>query len=538
MARSARIPARLAAFARALLPLAAGSALGTAALLTALPAWAAGLAAIALAATLLIYSGRKRRRIDALSTRLERIAPPSIALPTGLARLTLAVDAVEDQFGEIEQRFTHRHRVTGLPTREPLLQAMADAGGGVLGTISFADFDRMCAFDSSLGEQVIVALAERITRMVGRGRMLAHVDRAQFALWFGEDRSLEAAQAQLQALTYALGDRLDIGGSTLQPQVRAGCVELTPGEAPGALLTRGLAALSGDTPADTGDAVAAARDSFALEQDLREAVLRGQLALHFQPLVDAPKGMVCGAEALIRWHHPEHGLISPAQFVPMVERMGLADEIGLWAMNAACREAARWRKAGLGDLTVAVNASGHQLERADMLQLVQRTLARHALPPGCLEIELTETVAADDIDRAARLFGDLRAAGVRIAIDDFGTGFSSLSALRRLAFDKIKIDREFVSHVDSRADSQAICQSIIALARGLGIRVLAEGVERQEEYHWLRAHGCGHFQGFHFSRPLDADAFITFVRNRVALRRLVDVDPRALRSFIQQRLSA
>jgi EAL domain-containing protein (putative c-di-GMP-specific phosphodiesterase class I) len=211
--------------------------------------------------------------------------------------------------------------------------------------------------------------------------------------------------------------------------------------------------------------------------------------------------------------------------------------VGLWAVNAACREARLWQTLGLGAMTVAVNVSGHQLERADMPRRIARTLQRHSLSPRALEIELTESAAAADIARAGRLFDELRRLGIRIAIDDFGTGFSSLSALRALAFEKIKIDREFVTEVERRRDSQAICQSIIALARGLGIRVLAEGVERQEEYAWLRQHGCTEFQGFYFSPPLAASEFQAFVRSPATLHPLLALGARALQRTLPQRLA-
>jgi EAL domain-containing protein (putative c-di-GMP-specific phosphodiesterase class I) len=170
--------------------------------------------------------------------------------------------------------------------------------------------------------------------------------------------------------------------------------------------------------------------------------------------------------------------------------------------------------------------------------LIARTLDRHALPADSLEIELTESAALVDCERARTLFSRLRELGVRIAIDDFGTGYSSLSTLRSLAFDKIKIDREFVTEVESRKESQAICQSVIALARGLGIGVLAEGVERAEEYAWLRQHGCSVFQGYLFSPPLEGPAFIDFVQDRAQLADKLSLDPRALQQSIIERLSA
>jgi Amt family ammonium transporter len=221
-----------------------------------------------------------------------------------------------------------------------------------------------------------------------------------------------------------------------------------------------------------------------------------------------------------------------------MEAGGMAHPVGMWILNVACREARRWQAEGLAGLRVAVNVSGHQLQRDDLPALVERALARHSLGPDALEMELTESVAMGDGDHAARLFQQLRAMGVRIAIDDFGTGYSSFSTLRTLAFDKIKIDREFVTNVDARRDSQAICQSIIALGRGLGIRVLAEGVECRAEYEWLRRHGCTHFQGYYFAPPLDGAAFVAFARDGEGLARLLAIDGAAINDRTTKRLTA
>ena len=239
--------------------------------------------------------------------------------------------------------------------------------------------------------------------------------------------------------------------------------------------------------------------------------------MQYQPLIDAGRGKVGGAEALIRWEHAQRGLIPPSRFIPIAETAGLSQEIGLWALNHAARDARSWRLAGLTDLRVAVNVTGHQLEADDLGLLIMRTLERHGLLADALEVELTESVALADDVRASILCEELHRQGVQIAIDDFGTGYSSLSALRSLAFDKIKIDRTFVTDIHKRRDSQAICSSLIALGRGLGIKVLAEGVETGDEYVWLRGHGCQHFQGFYFSAPLDHEQFIEFARNPQAL---------------------
>ena len=449
------------------------------------------------------------------------VAAWALARDREARRLAPAVAAAADRLHELDHRVTQRHPLTGLPTREPLQARIdgdrADGEGGLLGVIAFGDYERLAAFDTGLADRVLATLIGRVVDMTGDGPMIAQIDRARVALWYGPAIPPASARAELNALRYALGQTLREGGHELIPRVTLGLAEAPhDGVRAPALITRAVAALGAlAAPAADDDPIEAARADYAIEQGLRRAIARDEFELAFQPLIDLAAGRVTGAEALLRWRHPELGLVSPARFVPIAEGAGLADEIGLWVMNAAAREAKGWERAGLPGLRVAVNVSGHQLSRPDMRALVERTLARHALAPERFEIELTETVATGDVASAAALFASLREIGVKIAIDDFGTGFSSLSSIRRLAFDKLKIDREFVTDVDRRRDSQAICRSLIALGQGLGIRVLAEGVERAEEVDWLRSAGCRHFQGFHFSRPLPSLDFLSFAREPV-----------------------
>ena len=488
--------------------------------------------ALALVAALRLWALMRDRGVARLAARGERILlayQPVDDTGRPLDRLGRVLDGVADLLGAFEHRTARRHPISGLPTREPLFgaieQDLLDCRRGVLGLISLVDFERLTAFDPLLAEQMLVATVDRARRMLGDGRMIAQVDRFRLAVWYGPDTDVAAARAQLDALGYALGAPIRTGAQEWLPDVRIGtaCV-VEEGATPQGLLARATAALSAGiavTAEPLVDPVVAARERYAIEQDLRRAIERGEFELRFQPLVDADARRTCGAEALLRWTHPVHGAVPPSRFIPIVEAAGLADEVGLWALNAACREARTWQRLGLAPLRVAVNISGHQLERTDFHALIERTLARHTLGPDALEVELTETVATADGERVAALFRHLRALGVAIAIDDFGTGYSSFSALRRLSFDKLKIDREFVTAVDQRRDSQAICRSMIALGKGLGIRVLAEGVERREEYEWLRRQGCGHFQGYYFSQPLAAGAFQAFVRDGAELSRLL-----------------
>jgi Amt family ammonium transporter len=510
--------------------------------LAALRVWhhAAGpaLALLAIAILMLDRCVSRRRWGEPIAERLEELTG---VVGTGsiATRLAGCMALISERLKEGERRLDQRHLVTGLPTREPLIRRMAVDGAGLLGVVGIIDFDRLCAFDPASGERVLMAIVDRLTRMLPADRLIAHVDRASIALWFGSDVEEAAAHRQLEVLAYALGEGVADGERNILPEIRVRHAALTGGLLPHALLSRTLASLSlhpgeiASAVMPATDPALVARERYTFEQDLRQAMGRNELEMRYQPLIDAGLGRVVGAEALVRWSHPTRGSVSPGQFIPVMEAMGLAHEIGLWVLNAAVREAKAWQ--AIGSLRVAVNVSGRQLDRADVASLVARTLARHALPPEALEIELTESVAMSDGVRAAAVLDELRATGIKIAIDDFGTGYSSLSALRTLTFDKIKIDREFVSHVDKRRDSQAICQSIIALARGLGIRVLAEGVERRPEYQWLLRHGCTHFQGYYFSPPLTGTDFAAFVRDADGLARLIAPHPGPVQERIAER---
>lgn len=396
---------------------------------------------------------------------------------------------------------------------------MAADRAGMLGAIAFSDFERLTAFDPALGERVFAAATKRLRSMLPADRLPAQVDRGRVALWF-PGATAEQARAELDAIGYALGQSIDVDGTQVVPEVKLRLARFEAGDTldPRTFLARTLAsftlpdgaAASASAPSDYARL---ARERYSLEQDLRQAIARREPRLVFQPLIDAGQGCVSGAEALIRWTHPKLGSVPPSRFIPIAEAMGLASEIGMWALNRALREARNWAAQGFGHLRVAVNVSGLQLERDDLPVLVQRTLQRHDLPATALEIELTESIATNDAEHCRRIFEALRAMGVKLAVDDFETGYSGSASLRNLAFDKIKIDREFVTAVDTRRDSPAICQSMIALGRGLDIRVLAEGLERREEFDWLRRHGCQHFQGYYFAAPLTPEAFIAFVRD-------------------------
>ncbi len=261
-----------------------------------------------------------------------------------------------------------------------------------------------------------------------------------------------------------------------------------------------------------------------VETALRRALREDELILHYQPIVDIASGEVNRAEALLRWHDPERGLMLPQGFIPLAEESGLGHAIGQWVLDAACRQARAWRDAGLGNINVCVNLSPGQLRDTAMIADLKRTLARTGCEPGWLEFEITETSMVRDVEGASLVLAKLRALGVRIAIDDFGTGFSSLSHLRHLPVDVLKVDKAFVADIDEienrrgeTAGGAAIVSAVIGLARGLGLDVVAEGVEKKSQLNFLTREGCHACQGYLLCPPLPAAEFEHWMRQRKKL---------------------
>ena len=245
------------------------------------------------------------------------------------------------------------------------------------------------------------------------------------------------------------------------------------------------------------------REQAELLEDLRHAVARHELQLYFQPKVDAKSQQITGAEALLRWVHPKRGLIGPMVFIPIAERHGLIAALGLWVIEEACRQAAQWREAGLR-MRIAVNISGHQLRRDDLVDQIEASLHRHRIPPGRLTCEITETVAIEDTEVTRQAFERLRQAGLHVSIDDFGTGHSSLAALRRLPAAELKIDRAFVSDLATSEGARSIVRAIVQMAHSLKLRVVAEGVETEGQRDELVRLGCDELQGYLFAKPMTA----------------------------------
>ena len=245
----------------------------------------------------------------------------------------------------------------------------------------------------------------------------------------------------------------------------------------------------------------------SLEHDLRHAIARGQLAVHYQPLVNLDRGEVVGVEALVRWNHPERGLVSPGQFIPLAEDTGLILPIGEWVLRTACLQAAQWP-----DLVVAVNLSPVQFKSRDLVETVSQVLEETGLAAHRLELEITESVLLHDSASALLVLERLKATGVRIAMDDFGTGYSSLGYLNSFPFDKIKIDQSFIRDLDAEK-SNAIVRSVVSLGQSLKMITTAEGVETEGQADFLRQVGCEQVQGYLYSRPLPAEQLTPLLLN-------------------------
>lgn len=361
-------------------------------------------------------------------------------------------------------------------------------------------------FGHATGEDVLRAAGRRLQAAVRDSDLVARLAGEEFAVLQTEVSAPEQAAALAGRLVALLGRPYLIAGETLVVTPRIGlAIAPADGEAAGQLLRRAAMARN-EAPAEGEggwrrfgpEMDRRWQEVRALETALRRAVAENQFELHFQPQVALPDGRLTGFEALIRWRHPERGLLAPAQFLPLAERLGLMRRIGTWVLREACRAAATWPE----PLRVAVNLAPAQFEDGALVAEVEAALSDSGLPPERLELEVTETVLLATAEAALDQLRALRALGVGIAVDDFGTGHSSLTQLRVFPFDRLKIDRSFVKDLPRGGDAAAIVRAVAGLGRSLGMAVTAEGVETEEQLDGLCAEGCDAAQGYLFGRPV------------------------------------
>lgn len=253
-----------------------------------------------------------------------------------------------------------------------------------------------------------------------------------------------------------------------------------------------------------------------LESDLRHAIERQELVLYYQPRIDAKSSRLNGVESLIRWQHPQHGLIAPDSFIPAAEESGLIVSIGAWVIREACRQQVAWREAGAGDIAVSINLSAIQLKSGGLVATLREVLREFPVTPGQIEFELTESILMDNVDDTIATLHAIKALGFALSIDDFGTGYSSLNYLCRFPLDKLKIDMSFVQDIHGSPQNLAVTKTIIGLGHTLGLTVTAEGVESAADADVLRHAGCDELQGYYFARPMPQAHFMAWLAQTTA----------------------
>ncbi|MDO9466590.1 MAG: EAL domain-containing protein [Thiobacillus sp.] len=428
------------------------------------------------------------------------------------------------------QRLAHFDPLTGLPNRALLNDRVnhdlstAQRNRAQLAVL-FVDLDHFKNVNDTLGHRVgdelLVAVAGRLKAVVRDVDTVSRQGGDEFILILPDTSADGAGHVAGKLLeVFAKPYQIEDFELTITPSIG---IALYPGDGTDfEALSRSADAAMYRSKHDgrntfrffTAEMQARSAHNLQMENALRRVLERSQLLLHFQPQLSLPDNRLIGVEALLRWQHPELGMIAPADFIPIAEESGQILSIGEWALRTAVQQMKSWMDAGLAPMTMAVNLSAMQFRHPQLPERVAQILDEVKLPPQYLELELTESVAMDDAPAAIAIMDQLHARGVRMSIDDFGTGYSSLSYLKRFKVHRLKIDQSFVHDIGEDPEDRAIVVAIISLAKSLGLQTIAEGVETEAQLAFLRKQGCNEVQGYYFSKPLPADAFEAFVRAR------------------------
>ena len=421
--------------------------------------------------------------------------------------------------------------LTGLPNRvlldDRLAQAIAHSQrNGHLFALLMVDLARFKLINDSLGhragDELLQETARRLTGVARAIDTLARSGGDEFVMILHPIDARDDAELLAQRVIEALKPTMRIAGVDIHTSPSIG-IAFYPadGTTTETLIARADAAMYSAKQRGRNNAQCFApgmdtqsQDKVRLESDLHEAIALKQFELDYQPKVDVKSGAVHSVEALIRWRHPQRGLISPNEFIPLAEDSGLIGPIGGWVVREACRQAKAWQRKGLPQVRVAVNLSASQFRQKNLLATIRQALLDADLDPSYLEVELTESAVMTNPEESVSILEQLSKMGVLVSVDDFGTGYSSMSYLRRFPIDKLKIDRGFISEFMTRPDDASIVRAIVSLAHSLRLKVVAEGVETPDQLDFLKTLGCDQYQGFHFSTPVSAADFEELLRRQ------------------------
>ena len=463
-----------------------------------------------------------------------QLAMAAQSLSERLQDAAQAAGASAPASGELAWLVAH-DLLTGLPNRQAMLRAIQGSIAGwradsTPALVACINVDRFKRFNETLGhragDDILVGLATSLQSLLREGDMLARAGSDEFLVLLharGEhpeperalDRIMAASNRAIPTPDGEIALTCSIG-TTLLPQ---------DGDDADALLNNAVTAMRHAKAQGRGAIVRFTPDlrtehgrRLTLESHLRRAIAQDELFLQYQPKVDLRSGGLAGFEALVRWRHPEYGVIPPDEFIPIAEESGMIVPIGEWVLRSAVAQLAAWRADGLPLAPVAVNLSARQFLQSDVIAMVDEQLRESGLAPELLELELTESVSMADPERSVVVMRGLGDLGVMLSIDDFGTGYSSFGYLRRLPLDKLKIDKSFVQDMAHSAESSAIVQAIVAMAHRLQLAVIAEGVETADQVAALRKADCDQIQGYYYSRPLAVEDCAAFIRQYAAGR--------------------
>lgn len=451
-----------------------------------------------------------------------------------------------EQHEELLEYQANHDSLTGLPNRnllaDRITQSLANACRYNLRVaILFIDLDNFKFVNDSLGhalgDRMLIIQADRLQKCIRSGDTVARYGGDEFVVVVSNLEKSEDAATVAQHLQEQVSRPLTIDGHEFGITCSIG-ISLYPkdGQDVDSLLKNADAAMyrakerNRNTfqfyTSEMNDRVV---ERMAIERHLRHALEMGELEMHYQPQIDLCSGRIIGVEALLRWHCPSLGNVSPGKFIPLAEETGLIVPIGEWVLKTCCLQNKAWQDAGLEPLTISVNLSARQLQKKELSGVIATILRETGLEARFLELEIVESMVMQDVDSTVAIMRELKGLGVQLAMDDFGTGYSSLSYLKRFPFDRLKIDLSFVRDITSDSDSAAIARTIIAMAHNLNLRAIAEGVETKEQLEYLRLHGCDEIQGYYVSRPVSAREFEVLLRKNLWLPPLPEPDFTLLR---------